>query len=92
MLTSPAFDRQAGVQAFFQCENLQRGGAFKIRGASNMVLSPAPETLARGNVSYSSGNHAQAVAIASRHVAATFALRAHLLDFRSGTDGRAGSE
>ena len=70
VLTSTAFDAKAGVHVFFKCENLQRGGAFKIRGASNLILSLAPETLARGIVAYSSGNHAQAVAIAALHVGA----------------------
>lgn len=70
VLTSPAFDEAAGLRVFFKCENLQRGGAFKIRGASNMVLSLPKEALAKGIVSYSSGNHAQAVAIASKHVGA----------------------
>ncbi len=58
------------MQVFFKCENLQRGGAFKIRGAANLILSlPAP-ALSRGVVAYSSGNHAQATAIAARHVGA----------------------
>jgi threonine dehydratase len=70
VLTSPTFDQEAGVRVFFKCENLQRGGAFKIRGASNMILSLPDAALARGIVTYSSGNHAQAVAIASRHVGA----------------------
>ncbi len=70
VLTSGAFDRRAGVSAFLKCENLQTGGAFKIRGAANMILSLPPEELARGVVAFSSGNHAQAVAIASRHVGA----------------------
>ena len=55
-------------RAFFKCENLQRGGAFKIRGAANLVLSLPRESLARGVVAYSSGNHAQATAIAARYV------------------------
>jgi threonine dehydratase len=70
VMTSAGFDRQAGARAFFKCENLQRGGAFKIRGASNLILSLPPEALARGVVAYSSGNHAQATAIAARHVGA----------------------
>ena len=53
---------------FFKCENLQRGGAFKIRGASNLILSLSPEQLARGVVAFSSGNHAIATAIAAKHV------------------------
>ncbi len=67
---SSGFDREAGTHACFKCENLQRGGAFKIRGASNMILSLPPDTLARGVVAYSSGNHAQATAIAAKHVGA----------------------
>jgi len=64
--TSRSFDERAGVRTFFKCENLQRGGAFKIRGASNFILQLSPEQLKRGVVAYSSGNHAQAVAIAAR--------------------------
>jgi threonine dehydratase len=67
VLNSPAFDREACTRALFKCENLQLGGAFKIRGASNMVLSLPAETLARGIVAYSSGNHAQAAAIAAQY-------------------------
>lgn len=70
VMTSSAFDAEAGIRTFFKCENLQRGGAFKIRGAANLVLSLAPAALMRGVVAYSSGNHAQATAIAARHVGA----------------------
>jgi threonine dehydratase len=70
VMTSRSFDAEAGVEAYFKCENLQRGGAFKIRGASNFIFSIPREDLARGVVAYSSGNHAQAVAIAARHVGA----------------------
>ena len=70
VLTCAGFDARAGVRAFFKCENLQRGGAFKIRGASNLILSLSAGELARGVVAYSSGNHAQAVAIAAKHVGA----------------------
>src|SRR5438477_2142618 len=71
VFTSAGFDREAGVRVFFKCENLQRGGAFKIRGAANLVLSLPREGLQRGVVAYSSGNHAQATAIAAQHVGAT---------------------
>jgi threonine dehydratase len=64
------FDERAGVETWFKCENLQRGGAFKIRGASNFIYSTPAEDLAKGVVSFSSGNHAQAVAIAARSVGA----------------------
>jgi threonine dehydratase len=70
VINSDVFDAEAGTKTFFKCENLQRGGAFKIRGAANLVLSLPKETLARGIVAYSSGNHAQATAIAAQHVGA----------------------
>ena len=66
VMTSRGFDREAGIQAFFKCENLQTGGAFKIRGAANFLARLSKDQLARGVVAYSSGNHAQAVAIAAR--------------------------
>jgi len=68
VFTSAGFDAAAGTRVFFKCENLQRGGAFKIRGAANLVLSLSTESLARGVVAYSSGNHAQATAIAAKYV------------------------
>ncbi|MEO8373472.1 MAG: threonine/serine dehydratase [Candidatus Solibacter sp.] len=68
VMTSAGFDAEAAARAFFKCENLQRGGAFKIRGAANMVLSLPRESLSRGVVAYSSGNHAQATAIAASHI------------------------
>ncbi len=68
IMTSRSVDERAGLRVFLKCENLQRGGAFKIRGASNLILSLAPEELERGVVAFSSGNHAQATAIASKHV------------------------
>lgn len=70
VMTSAGFDSEAGVRTFFKCENLQRGGAFKIRGAANLILSLPAEALARGVVAYSSGNHAQGTAIAAQHVGA----------------------
>src|SRR5271154_556476 len=66
VMTSASFDTEAGVAAFFKCENLQKGGAFKIRGASNFVFSIPKERLSKGVVAHSSGNHAQAVAIAAQ--------------------------
>jgi len=65
VFTSRTFDSLVGAKSFFKCENLQRGGAFKIRGASNFVLSIPSGQLPRGVVTYSSGNHGQAVAIAA---------------------------
>jgi threonine dehydratase len=66
VMTSRLFNEAAGVECFFKCENLQRGGAFKIRGAANFLLSIPPSERSRGVVAFSSGNHAQAVALAAR--------------------------
>jgi len=68
VFTSRTFDALAGASVFFKCENFQRGGAFKIRGAANFVYSIPKDQLGRGVVSFSSGNHAQAVAIAAASV------------------------
>src|SRR5580658_236954 len=68
VMTSRSFDTAAGVTAFFKCENLQTGGAFKIRGASNFIFSIPKDQLAKGVVAHSSGNHAQAVAIAAKYL------------------------
>jgi len=67
VLTSRTFNRMTGSEAFFKCENFQRGGAFKIRGASNAIFSLPPAERLRGVVTFSSGNHAQATAIASSY-------------------------
>lgn len=64
--TSPRLDELLGVQVFLKCENLQRGGAFKFRGAYHALSQLPPEQRRRGVVSYSSGNHAQAVALAAK--------------------------
>jgi threo-3-hydroxy-L-aspartate ammonia-lyase len=63
VVTSRTLDRLTGAQVFCKCENLQRGGAFKFRGAWNAVTSLPPEVRRRGVVTFSSGNHAQAVAL-----------------------------
>src|ERR671916_1991283 len=66
VLTSRAFDERAGRRVFFKCENMQRSGAFKFRGATNRILSLSEEERRRGVVAFSSGNHAQSVALAAR--------------------------
>ncbi len=68
VVTCRSFDAAAGCRVWFQCENFQRGGAFKIRGASNFILSLNEDQRRQGVVAYSSGNHAQAVAIAAEWV------------------------
>ena len=67
VMTSERFDSETGLQAFFKCENLQVGGAFKIRGAANLILGLPTEQLKRGVVAFSSGNHGQAVAMAAQY-------------------------
>ena len=71
VLTSRTFDALAGASVFFKCENFQRGGAFKIRGASNFIYQIPKDQHQRGVVAFSSGNHAQAVAIAAASVGMT---------------------
>lgn len=66
VITSRQFNEVAGKEVFFKCENLQRAGAFKIRGATNKIQSLTPAEKQRGIVAFSSGNHAQAVALAGR--------------------------
>ena len=66
VVTSRQFNEAAGKEVFFKCENFQRAGAFKIRGATNKILSLTEEEKRRGIVAFSSGNHAQAVALAGR--------------------------
>jgi threonine dehydratase len=70
VLTSSTVDRLSGAHVFFKCENLQRGGAFKFRGACNALAGLSPAQRARGVIAYSSGNHAQAVALAGRALGA----------------------
>jgi threonine dehydratase len=68
VITSQAFDDASGHTVFFKCENLQRAGSFKIRGALNKLLTLTAEERGRGVVAFSSGNHAQGVALAARLV------------------------
>lgn len=66
VLTSRAVNERSGATVFFKGENLQRGGAFKFRGAYNALANLSPQQRQRGVTAYSSGNHAQAVALAGR--------------------------
>jgi threonine dehydratase len=65
VLTSASLNAIAGARLFFKCENLQKTGSFKIRGASNAILSLTEQEVARGIVTQSSGNHGAAVACAA---------------------------
>ena len=75
VLRSAALDALAGAELHFKAEHLQRGGAFKFRGACNAVWSLDDETAARGVVTHSSGNHGNALALA----AATRGITAHVV-------------
>ncbi len=66
VLTSSAIDRRSGARIVFKCENFQKTGSFKFRGAFNTVASLAPEELNRGVYAHSSGNHAQALSLAAK--------------------------
>jgi threonine dehydratase len=66
VLTSRTADERTGAQVFFKCENLQRMGAFKFRGAYNALARFTPEQRRAGVIAFSSGNHAQAIALAAR--------------------------
>jgi len=68
VIASESFDDASGYRVSFKCENLQRAGSFKIRGALNKLLSLPAAERGRGVVAYSSGNHAQGVALAARMV------------------------
>jgi threonine dehydratase len=65
-MTSRIVDETSGATFFFKCENFQRMGAFKFRGAFNALSKLAPAARGRGVIAFSSGNHAQAVALAAR--------------------------
>lgn len=66
LLTSQSINAMVGGELYFKCDNFQKAGAFKIRGATNAVFSLAEEDAARGVVTHSSGNHAAALSLAGR--------------------------
>src|SRR3989454_6729206 len=66
VLSSSTVDALTGARVFFKCENFQRMGAFKFRGAYNALAQLSPEEKRRGAIAFSSGNHAQAVALAGK--------------------------
>jgi len=68
VLTSQTINKLTGAEVFFKCENFQKIGAFKIRGGMNSVLSLPKEKQQNGIATHSSGNHAQAIALAAREV------------------------
>ncbi|HHL2561704.1 TPA: threo-3-hydroxy-L-aspartate ammonia-lyase [Yersinia enterocolitica] len=66
VLTSSTANEQTGAQLFFKCENFQHMGAFKFRGAYNALVKLSPQQQAKGVIAFSSGNHAQAIALSAR--------------------------
>ncbi len=75
VLTSTYFNELTGVELFFKCENFQKVGAFKYRGATNAVLQLTAPQKAKGVIAHSSGNHAQALALAAK----TQGIKAHIV-------------
>ncbi|UXP33410.1 pyridoxal-phosphate dependent enzyme [Reichenbachiella agarivorans] len=70
VMTSSTIDEMVGGQVYFKCENFQKIGAFKMRGAANVIMSYRPEERKNGFATHSSGNHAQAVAKAAAEAGA----------------------
>jgi threonine dehydratase len=68
VMRSRSLDQRAGTRVYLKCENLQHGGAFKFRGATNRLLQLTAGERRRGVIAFSSGNHAQAVALAARNL------------------------
>src|SRR5215471_18847022 len=66
VLTSSTADAMTGARLFFKCENFQRMGAFKFRGAYNAISQFTPQQKAAGVITFSSGNHAQAIALSAQ--------------------------
>lgn len=75
VLTSSFFDELTGANLFFKCENFQKVGAFKYRGATNAILQLSSEQKGKGVIAHSSGNHAQALALAAK----TQSIKAHIV-------------
>jgi len=67
VLSSTAINEMSGAEIYFKCENFQKVGAFKMRGAANAILALTDEERARGVATHSSGNHAQAVALSAKN-------------------------
>ena len=99
VMSSRTADARTGATIFFKCENLQRMGAFKFRGAYNALAQFTPEQRRGGVVAFSSGNHAQAIALSARLLGMPSAIvmpqdspAAKLAATREYQQGQAGSE
>ena len=90
LLSNRSISEAAGLEVRLKCENLQRAGAFKIRGALNALMQLSPEERKRGVVAFSSGNHAQGVALAAQllGMSATIVMPQHAIASKvEGTKG-----
>ncbi len=99
VLTSRTADERTGAEVFFKCENFQRMGAFKFRGAFNALAQFTPEQRRQGVIAFSSGNHAQAIALSARMLGMPAVIvmphdspAAKLAATRGYQEGQAGSE
>ena len=94
LLRNDWLDEAAGARVFVKAECLQRGGAFKMRGAANALAALSPEVRARGVLAFSSGNHAIAVSTAAKHfgVAATIVMPADAPKIKLDTTRALGAE
>ena len=68
VLTSSYINEITGAEVYFKCENFQKMGAFKMRGAANAILRLSDEQKSNGVVTHSSGNHAQAISLAAKRI------------------------
>lgn len=94
VVTSAALDEDVGAKIFLKCENLQRMGAFKFRGAYNRIVALSSDEKRRGVVAYSSGNHAQGVALAAKllGVRATVVMPSDAPESKKAATRRCGAE
>lgn len=94
LLRNDALDARLGAKAFVKAECLQRGGAFKMRGAANAISALAPDVRAKGVIAFSSGNHAIAVSTAAKHfaIAATIVMPADAPKIKLETTRSLGAE
>ena len=82
-MTSRTLNKQVNASVHFKCENFQRGGAFKFRGAYNALALLSPEEREKGVIAHSSGNHAQAVSFAASLLGIQAVIVMHQIPLRS---------
>jgi len=94
LISSPSLTEYAGVPVYLKLDNLQETGTFKIRGAANMMLSMTPDEKTRGVITFSSGNHGQAVAYIAKRlgIKAVICLSKRVSSYRVEAIKRLGGE